>query len=126
MGQIDHPNIIKLYGKVESKDKIMLAYELCSSTTFKQYLEEQGALSEEPDALKFFNQIAGALNALFELGVVHRDVKPDNLFMTMDESEGIKLGDLGCARESETNMTGRVGTPYYRAPEIHFHPDKKT
>ena len=128
MKNIQHKNIARCYGFTLREDNdeytLHIAYELCQSRTFEDYLEEHGQLSEE-DALKFFKQIFSALTELQNLGgkqIQHKDLKPSNLLMSIEGD--LKLTDLGRAREALVNVTKRYGTPFYRAPEIHFFPNK--
>jgi serine/threonine protein kinase/TolB-like protein/Tfp pilus assembly protein PilF len=125
---LDHPHIATIYeigrakagtpesGTAEGQRYIAMAY--CEGETLKEKLEREGPLPVE-EALRYAEQIAGALAAAHEAGVVHRDVKPANVMVT-GEGE-VKLLDFGLARLAEaTRLTeaGRqLGTISYMSPE---------
>ncbi|HJQ19347.1 MAG TPA: protein kinase [Gemmatimonadaceae bacterium] len=123
---VTHPHICQIYEVDESADGIYLAMELLEGETL------DGRLARGPcapdDAVRIALETLGALAALHDRGIVHRDVKPSNVFLT---THGVKLLDFGLARPSsqetpepagysETQITRPgmvVGTPRYMSPE---------
>lgn len=96
-----------------------LVMEYVEGETLGQRIERQGRLSEK-DAIKIIAQIAKGLHSAHQQGLVHRDVKPDNILITPDGKA--KLADMGLVKEVETELnltrTGRgLGTPQFMAPE---------
>jgi serine/threonine protein kinase len=116
---IDHPNIVKAIEFGREDEKPYLVMEYVNGESVGQLVERQGKLSEE-QALAIIIQVAEGLQKAHEQGLIHRDVKPDNILVTADGLA--KLTDLGLAKELETDLnltrTGRgLGTPHFMAPE---------
>ena len=91
--------------------------ELVNGITLKQYMEKKGALNWN-EALHFSRQIAKALSHAHERGIIHRDIKPQNIMLLRDGT--IKVGDFGIAAlENEIyEDTGQaIGSIHYIAPE---------
>jgi hypothetical protein len=93
--------------------------ELMTSGTLKDVVADEGPIAVER-AVDWVSQVLQALETMHSAGVVHRDVKPDNCFLT--EGDEVKIGDFGLARGSSPEMqltqTGvGVGTPLYASPE---------
>lgn len=125
---VSHPNVCQVYDVDESPDGIYLAMELLVGEALDARLA-RSALSPR-DAVEVALQVLAALSALHERGVVHRDVKPSNVFLT---AHGVKLLDFGLARpvsESTVRLAPSdssdgqittpgmmVGTPRYMSPE---------
>jgi serine/threonine protein kinase/alpha-tubulin suppressor-like RCC1 family protein len=115
-----HPNIVRVRAVHELGDAglaIVMAH--VPGRTLKQLIQEDGRL--EPDrAERFMRDIARALGAAHAMGIVHRDVKPENVFV--DANDRPLLADFGLARsmsgDSQLTMAGvAIGTPAYMAPE---------
>jgi serine/threonine-protein kinase len=125
--KLSHNNIVQAIDVGRAGDLHYFVMEFVPGTTIKQELEE-GKLYKEKEAVEIVLQIAQALQHAHRRGLIHRDVKPANIILTLD---GIaKLADLGMARETEDRARARaekgitIGTPYYIAPEqIHGHED---
>lgn len=119
------PHVVKLHRVVESPDAIWLAMERVPGRELFSVLEERGAL---PDAFvrPLMEQLLTALAALADLGVVHRDVKPENMMVSAEESGApvLTLIDFGYAAllgegsEGAQELTGVAGSPEYAAPEV--------
>ncbi|MEF8797247.1 MAG: serine/threonine-protein kinase [Salinivenus sp.] len=116
---LGHPNIATVHeiGRTESGRRyIAMAYY--EGETLKKTIEREGALPVET-ALRYAEQVAEALSAAHEAGIVHRDVKPANVMVT--ESGAVKLLDFGLAQaEGGTGLTEtgrRLGTAAYMSPE---------
>jgi alpha-tubulin suppressor-like RCC1 family protein/tRNA A-37 threonylcarbamoyl transferase component Bud32 len=120
VGQLHHPNVVALRSVVELGDAgLALVMDHVAGRTLKQAIQENGPLAPE-GAESVLRDIAGALGAAHALGIVHRDVKPENIFI--DEDERALLADFGVARsmsnETQLTMSGiAIGTPAYMAPE---------
>jgi serine/threonine protein kinase len=116
---INHPNIVQAYAVGEEEGLFYFAMEYVQGSTLKQVLSRGGRLVADR-ALTLVLQIAGALDfAWRSQGLMHRDIKPDNIILTDDG--GVKLADLGLARKlTDTASDGTqelYGTPQYIAPE---------
>eukprot|EP00741_Cyanophora_paradoxa_P001731 tig00000498_g1678.t1 len=116
-----HPNIVELYEILTSKSSIFLVLEYCAGGDLAAYLKRRGPLPE-PAAQHFLKQLASALQHIYNLKMMHRDLKPQNLLLT-EKSDGavLKLADFGLARfvSDETLAAYTLcGTPLYTAPEI--------
>ncbi len=125
VARLNHPNIIQGIDVGESNGIHYFAMEYVDGPTVGELLKRGGALDEKR-ALNIVTQIARALNHAFNHGIIHRDIKPDNVMLTR---EGIaKLCDLGLAKipdgeqkgdnkASGTRPGASMGTPYYISPE---------
>ncbi len=115
---INHPNIITVYDAGEADGLLYIAMQYVEGTDFGALLRGAGAL-EPPEAIFLLGQVGSALDAAHEHGVVHRDVKPENILM---EGNHCYLTDFGANKRlsSERNLTAHgqfVGTIDYMAPE---------
>jgi serine/threonine protein kinase len=102
--QLHHPHITQLYEVIATENSIWLVTELCSGGELFDYLTEKGRISEE-ESRHIFGQICLAVNYLHEKGIVHRDLKLENVLL--DERCRIKLGDFGFTREFDRGHTWR-------------------
>jgi serine/threonine protein kinase len=117
--QIDHPHIVKALDFGKEGDSRFLVMEYVEGESLGQRIERDGRMSEN-DAIGIISQIAEALQTAHQQGLIHRDVKPDNILIT--PSGVAKLTDLGLVKELEADLnltrTGRgLGTPHFMAPE---------
>ena len=115
---LSHPNIVKVYD-VSFGDRIQyLVMEYVDGITLKQYIEQQGEIKWR-EALYFTVQILQALQHAHERGIIHRDIKPQNIMLLEDGS--IKVMDFGIARftqaETQTMTDKAIGSVHYIAPE---------
>jgi serine/threonine-protein kinase len=119
---VDHPGVVKVFDQGVLEDgSSYIVMELLRGETLAERLERCGRL-DLLTALIFVRQIGRAMAAAHRSGVVHRDLKPGNLFIVADaEVEGgerIKVLDFGIAKlGSESTSPGYVGTPAYMPPE---------
>jgi serine/threonine protein kinase len=115
--QLHHPHVAQLYEVIATENSIWLVTELCSGGELFDYLTEKGRISEE-EARHIFGQICLAVNYLHEKGIVHRDLKLENVLL--DERCRIKLGDFGFTREFDRGayLETYCGTTGYAAPEM--------
>jgi len=122
-GRIRHPNVVTIYESGQSDDgSPYIAMEYLEGETLRHTIKTRGALPVA-ECAAILQQVARGLNAAHKLGTLHRDLKPDNIFLAItDEGEGVvKVMDFGLAklRESTTHtITGTImGTPAYMSPE---------
>lgn len=94
--RLHHPNVVHLHEIVATESHVWLISELCSGGELFDYLVERGRLLEG-EARRMFGELAVAVGWLHNQGVVHRDLKLENILL--DGELRIKLGDLGFARE---------------------------
>lgn len=110
-------HIVKVLDYGADRDLYYLVMEYISGQDLRDYLDEHGALTWR-DALETIDQVASALEHANEHGVVHRDIKPQNLML--DQSGLLKVLDFGIARVDtlpSLTQSGFVGSPYYVSPE---------
>jgi serine/threonine-protein kinase len=116
--RITHPNILRTHDLGESGGLRYLSMELVKGLTLKQ-LVEAGEILPTPVGLRIAKQICAGLAAAHEVGVIHRDIKPQNIII--EATGGLKIMDFGIARlKEERGMTAEgtvVGTPDYMSPE---------
>ncbi|XP_062375266.1 mitogen-activated protein kinase kinase kinase 4 isoform X2 [Sardina pilchardus] len=117
---IKHPNLVRYFGVELHREEMYIFMEYCDEGT----LEEVSRLGLQEHVIRLYSkQIVTATNVLHEHGIVHRDIKGANIFLT--SSGLIKLGDFGCSVKLKNNaqtMPGEVnstlGTAAYMAPEV--------
>lgn len=117
VAMLSHPNIVAVYDVSSSDDANYIVMELIEGITLKQYITRRGALSWK-EALHFASQIARALTHAHEKGVIHRDIKPQNVMILKDAN--IKVSDFGIASLEHTKKEAdgqAVGSVHYIAPE---------
>ncbi|MEE5991997.1 MAG: Stk1 family PASTA domain-containing Ser/Thr kinase [Oscillospiraceae bacterium] len=115
---LSHPNIVKVYD-VGFSDKLQfIVMEYIDGITLKEYMENEGALTWK-DSVHFIVQILRALQHAHDRGIVHRDIKPQNIMLFTDGT--IKVMDFGIAkfaREDGGTATDKaIGTVHYISPE---------
>lgn len=119
MAKLDHPNILRCYDVKEERGCHYLAIEFVEGGSLEDWYKKLGAF-EIGDALHAVITVARALEHAHEQGLIHRDIKPDNILLT--KKGVIKVADLGLAKGTDDNLgltkTGTgAGTPLYMAPE---------
>lgn len=117
VAMLSHPNIVSVYDVSHSDDIEYIVMELVDGITLKQYLQKAGALCPS-DVLSFTTQIAKALKHAHNKGIIHRDIKPQNIMLLRDGM--IKVADFGIASlqsDIEESSGETVGSVHYIAPE---------
>jgi predicted Ser/Thr protein kinase len=118
---LDHPNVVRTLASGDEDGILYLAMEYVEGADLRELLRHEGRL--EPDrALSLLRQVAGALDAAHDTGLVHRDVKPGNILVSEADGEHAYMCDFGLARHissvsSLTTDRGFVGTIDYVPPE---------
>jgi serine/threonine-protein kinase len=126
VAQLTHPNIVQVFAVGEHDGLQYIALEYVDGRNLRDYLARKGA-PELPLALSILRQVAAALQRAGEVGLVHRDVKPENIMITRKAE--VKVADFGLSRHfagggssgaeslhlTQSGMT--LGTPLYMSPE---------
>uniref|UniRef100_A0A8C0D459 non-specific serine/threonine protein kinase n=1 Tax=Balaenoptera musculus TaxID=9771 RepID=A0A8C0D459_BALMU len=117
MKALNHPNIVKLLGVIDTEETIFLMMEYLSGGEMSRYLKIHGRMTEA-QARGPFQQLVSALQHCHQRGIVHRDLKPMNLLF--DSNMNIKLTDFGLSNKcDDTGLLDTIcGTAPYAAPEL--------
>ncbi|KAJ7040690.1 Pkinase-domain-containing protein [Mycena alexandri] len=115
--QLHHPHVTQMYEVIATESSIWIVTELCCGGELFDYLVEKGRLSEDETKV-IFGQLCLAVGYLHDKGIVHRDLKLENVLL--DERCRVKLGDFGFTREFERGalMETFCGTTGYASPEM--------
>jgi serine/threonine-protein kinase len=116
--KLEHPNIIRIRSVAKTGEHVYFAMDLCADSLGARIARE-GPLAEE-DILRLARDIAAALEFAHQQGVIHRDLKPDNVLIRSDGAA--VLTDFGIARAvsgyvASTGVNMTIGTPHYLSPE---------
>ncbi len=115
---LSHPNIVKIYDVGFSDSLQYIVMEYIEGITLKEYIEEEKVLTWK-DTVHFVIQILRALQHAHDKGIVHRDIKPQNIMMFSDGT--IKVMDFGIAKfareEGKTATDQAIGSVHYISPE---------
>ena len=117
--KLEHPGLVKVFPK-EDSSRVCMVMEWVEGRRLREILDEQKSISEER-AVQIALRVCETLEYIHEHGVVHRDLKPDNLII--DSEDHVKLLDFGIARQEGArrltflNFTKAMGTPDYASPE---------
>ncbi len=125
---LSHPHVLRILGTFEHEGLPAIVMELLRGSSLKDYLRKQGKLGLA-EAAAIFVRVVSAVGAAHALGLVHRDLKPDNVFLST-EPPFVKVLDFGIAKlqtggalDSSGALTATgamIGTPYYMSPEQAF------
>ncbi|XP_043254446.1 serine/threonine-protein kinase unc-51 isoform X1 [Colletes gigas] len=125
--ELHHENVVALLDCKESNHNVFLVMEYCNGGDLADYLSAKGTLSEDTIRV-FLKQLAGAMKALHAKGVVHRDLKPQNILVSHNCGKAcpqphqitLKIADFGFARFLQDGVMAATlcGSPMYMAPEV--------
>ena len=120
VAMLSHPNIVAVYDVSRGDDLDYIVMELIDGITLKQYMQKKNGSLNWREALYFTNQIVQALGHAHGRGIIHRDIKPQNIMVLRDGS--VKVADFGIARimsvsQSSTLTQEALGSVHYISPE---------
>ncbi|XP_011615278.2 serine/threonine-protein kinase Nek9 isoform X1 [Takifugu rubripes] len=120
LSMLEHNNIIAYFNHFMDNKSLFIELEYCNGGNLYDKINQQkGQLFSEEVVIWYLYQIASAVSHIHKAGILHRDIKTLNIFLT--KTDLIKLGDYGLAKklDSEFSMAETcVGTPYYMSPEL--------
>lgn len=137
LSMIDSPNVVKLEEVIKTKSNYYTVLDFCNGGSLQDFLNLHGRFPER-FAIKCLQQIIAGCSALYEVNVMHRDLKLDNILINFPDHDllteeelkqmnletdrfEVKIADLGYARELTTQVEGRAtsfkGSPLMMAPE---------
>lgn len=117
VAMLSNPNIVAVYDVSHNDNVEYIVMELVDGITLKQYIERKGVVAWK-EVVHFTKQISKALAHAHERGIIHRDIKPQNIMLLRDGT--IKVGDFGIAaleNEVYENNGEAIGSIHYIAPE---------
>jgi tetratricopeptide (TPR) repeat protein len=115
---LNHPNIVHIYDMGNTDDVLWYAMEFVDGMTLTGYLIQGQPIRDQVFLISVLEQLCGALDYAHKQGLIHRDIKPDNVLVASDGT--VKLLDFGLARVLDDGFGEQsvlAGTPYYMAPE---------
>jgi predicted Ser/Thr protein kinase len=120
VAKLNHPNIVHVYSMAQIDQVHFIAMEYVEGTNLREYVAKRGAL-DVLQSLSIMKQTAQAIGAAGEAGLIHRDVKPENILIT--RRGRVKVADFGLCRHMDeegahlTQVGTTMGTPAYMSPE---------
>ena len=117
VAQLSHANIVSVYDVSTNPDREYIVMELIDGITLKQYMERRGRMDWR-ESLHFITQIMRGLSHAHSRGIIHRDIKPQNIMVLRDGS--VKGADFGIAcleNEGQTLTQEALGSVHYISPE---------
>nr|XP_020463387.1 NUAK family SNF1-like kinase 2 [Monopterus albus] len=117
MSSLCHPHIITIYEVFENKDKIVIVMEYASQGDLYDYICDKKHVSEQ-EVRHFFRQIVSAVHYCHQNGIVHRDLKLENILL--DGKDNVKIADFGLSNlyHGDEYLQTFCGSPLYASPEI--------
>ena len=119
LDKLSHPNILRYIKTIETEDLIMIASEFVPGKNLEQvllYKLNSGSFFSESEVANIAQQLLEALSFCHAEGIMHRDVKPDNVIL--DDDGHVTLIDFGMAEYTNSPARELAGTPYYMEPEM--------
>ena len=117
----DYWNTVFFYDRSETENNIILKLQSCDGNLYK-YLQNYGNLSESPGTFKrIVEDISNGLKTIYDNGIIHRDIKPHNIyhyFYEIHQYVAFKIGNFNCATKIKENPSDSIGTILYNAPEM--------
>ena len=116
VAMLSHPNIVAVYDVSRGGDMDYIVMELIDGITLKQYMERRGRLNW-PETLHFITQIMRGLSHAHSRGIIHRDIKPQNIMVLRDGT--VKVTDFGiaCLSNGANPSNEAIGSVHYISPE---------
>ena len=117
VAQLSHANIVSVYDVSTNPDREYIVMELIDGITLKQYMERRGRMDWR-ESLHFITQIMRGLSHAHSRGIIHRDIKPQNIMVLRDGS--VKVADFGIAclqNNAQTLTQDALGSVHYISPE---------
>ena len=117
VAQLNHANIVSVYDVSTNPDREYIVMELIDGITLKQYMERRGRMDWR-ESLHFITQIMRGLSHAHSRGIIHRDIKPQNIMVLRDGS--VKVADFGIAclaNQGQTLTQEALGSVHYISPE---------
>jgi eukaryotic-like serine/threonine-protein kinase len=116
LARVHHRNVVSIYGADRIDDRVGLWMELVEGETLQQSVRS-GRVFSPADAVRIGIELAGAIGAVHDAGLLHRDVKPHNIMLVRDGR--VVLMDFGTGHDARAGEpAGLSGTPLYLAPEL--------
>ena len=118
VAMLSHPNIVSVYDVSQVDNSEYIVMELIAGITLKQYIRKRGGALNWREALHFITQITQGLKHAHSRGIIHRDIKPQNVMVLRDGS--VKVTDFGIARSTTSQATvtqEAIGSVHYISPE---------
>ena len=111
-----HPNVVNVYDVGEDRGLYYMVMELVEGITLKEYIEKKGRLSHK-EVISIAIQMCSGIGAAHAAGIIHRDIKPQNIIISKDGK--VKVTDFGIAKAvtSNTISTNAMGSVHYTSPE---------
>ncbi|MGB8317820.1 MAG: serine/threonine-protein kinase [Ignavibacteriaceae bacterium] len=119
LAKLENKNIVSVYALRETDNGLFMVMEYVDAKTVSEWLREKGVLSVD-ETLKIVRQLLNAINHAHKVGVIHRDIKPNNILLCEDGT--VKVMDFGLAKliqehGEQSTVTQTAGTLYYMSPE---------
>lgn len=112
--KLQHPNVVQVFDVDHDGETYFFAMEIMQEGSLEDWLKQNGTMPVDR-ALRVVADAAAGLAYAESLGIVHRDIKPDNLML--DQHGTVKIADLGLAGTAEGSIEKAIGTPHFMAPE---------
>ena len=119
LAKLENKNIVSVYALRETDNGLFMVMEYVDAKTVSEWLKEEGVLSID-ETIKIVRQLLNAINHAHKVGVIHRDIKPNNILLCKDGT--VKVMDFGLAKliqehGEQSTVTQTAGTLYYMSPE---------